>query len=257
MNAKLSHGPQALTPNFQEQGNRIELDGLTLHFLPIVNYAYPDIEKGTIVIWEDIWTKKEDLVKARIASLLNKNKSIAARDTTLVPLEMPEMDSFLNANHLMGSAKVKYKYGLRYKGVLVAVASFSGVKTYYREQGPCKSTELVRYASVTGVNVMGGLSKLLEHFIDKVQPDDIMTYADREWSDGGVYETLGFKLVEQTSPNIFWVHPKEMIRYSAQRLPEIRLTEKLDAQSLAEFLLEQGYCRIHNAGNLKYLLAIN
>ena len=39
----------------------------------------------------------------------------------------------------------------------------------------------------------GGMGKLLQAFIDDVHPDDIMSYADEEYPDGGeVYARLGF-----------------------------------------------------------------
>ncbi len=36
------------------------------------------------------------------------------------------------------------------------------------------------------------MGKLLKAFIKVVNPDDIMSYADLEWSEGQVYNTLGF-----------------------------------------------------------------
>ena len=43
-----------------------------------------------------------------------------------------------------------------------------------------------------GQGIAGGMGKLLSRFIADVEPDDIMSYADIEWSDGGVYRHLGF-----------------------------------------------------------------
>ncbi len=53
-----------------------------------------------------------------------------------------------------------------------------------RSKNPYRSYEMVRFANVTGVTVTGGLSKLIKAFAEEVKPDDIMTYVDREWSDG-------------------------------------------------------------------------
>ena len=43
------------------------------------------------------------------------------------------------------------------------------------------------------MRISGGMGKLLKAFIKEVQPDDIMSYADLEWSEGDVYTALGFK----------------------------------------------------------------
>ena len=44
---------------------------------------------------------------------------------------------------------------------------------------------------------------MLKTFIKEVQPDDIMSYADLEWSAGDVYAQLGFELEGAKSPVIF------------------------------------------------------
>ena len=56
-----------------------------------------------------------------------------------------------------------------------------------------RSYEWVRYASLAGTRIIGGMGKVLKHFIDEQHPDDIMSYADLEWSDGAVYQALGFE----------------------------------------------------------------
>ena len=57
------------------------------------------------------------------------------------------------------------------------------------------SYEWVRFASLKGVRVQGGMSKMLRQFIDDLDPDDIMSYAPLQNGDeGSVYEMLGFQL---------------------------------------------------------------
>ena len=48
---------------------------------------------------------------------------------------------------------------------------------------------------------------MLKHFIEEVQPDDIMSYADLEWSEGSVYQTLGFTLEGTKDPVMFRIGP--------------------------------------------------
>ena len=49
------------------------------------------------------------------------------------------------------------------------------------------------------------MGKLLETFIQDVRPDDIMSYADLEWSEGSVYGQLGFTLEGKKGPVTFMV----------------------------------------------------
>ncbi len=195
-------------------------------------------------LWEDLWYHRQTQVQARIRALMGDSARIFARHTTARRIDKPTLDAFLALNHLQGSTQSKYKYGLYNKEELVAVASFSGKRPVKRNGKALDSYELVRFASRSGHTVTGGLSKLLATFIREVQPGDIMTYADRDWSNGHSYEQLGFKHIENTMPQTFLVHPHEMLRLYPHRLPP----------GLSETdLLEKGYCRIYNAGNKKYV----
>ena len=54
-------------------------------------------------------------------------------------------------------------------------------------------------------SMIPGMGKMLKAFIKEVDPDDIMSYADLEWSEGNVYEQLGFVLEGQKEPVMFVV----------------------------------------------------
>ena len=90
-------------------------------------------------------------------------------------------------------------------GELVAVATFSNGRKWVKGEKTIRSYEWTRYASLPGVRLSGGMGRLMKAFIDDVKPDDIMTYADLEWSEGGVYEALGFVLEGVKSPVLFEV----------------------------------------------------
>jgi hypothetical protein len=58
-----------------------------------------------------------------------------------------------------------------------------------------QSGELIRFCNKLDYTVVGGLSKLLKHFITQYQVDDVMTYIDKDWSDGKSFIQLGFEVV--------------------------------------------------------------
>jgi hypothetical protein len=95
---------------------------------------------------------------------------------------------------------------------------------------------------LSGHTVVGGLDKLVQAFFHEKQPDDLMTYADRDWSDGESYLRLGFECIGETPPQTFWVHPSEKLRIYGHRLP---FSE--------EEMRSRGYFPIFNMGNLKFL----
>lgn len=211
-----------------------------------------------ISIWEDRWSNCHQQVMARIGNMFGRFKRIHARQTEVIKITQPDLDVFMNRNHLYGSAQAKYKYGLLYQKELVAAASFSGLRNYYRSQSVYRSSELIRFANKNGYCVVGGMGKLLKHFIRSKQPDDIMTYADCDWSSGHSFVQLGFTVVEKTPFQTFWIHPSGKIRYATHRLPNelIHDFQQQHRYGLEEFIKRQGYTQVFDRGNIKYLKII-
>lgn len=128
---------------------------------------------------------------------------IFARNCKVEKIGRQEAGVFFSANHRLGDTRCRYCYGLFLKkahgslaeGTMVAAAGFSGPRTWRRreEETPWKSFEWVRYASLEGYGVDGGMGKVLSAFIEEVHPDDIMSYADASSPhQGEVYRLLGF-----------------------------------------------------------------
>ena len=83
-----------------------------------------------------------------------------------------------------------------------------------------RSFEWVRYASLPGVRVLGGMGKLLDRFVEEVGPEDVMTYADLEWSDGRAYRELGFRPAGPREPVEFAVDPATWRRMPLKYVPD-------------------------------------
>lgn len=88
-------------------------------------------------------------------------------------------------------------------GTLVAVAEFSNARKWIKGGRTIRSYEWIRYASLPYTRIAGGMGKILKAFIEDVHPDDIMSYADLEWSDGSVYRQLGFREDGAKPPVLF------------------------------------------------------
>ena len=160
--------------------------------------------KGTklIHLWEDVWFNKSNQVLGRIASILGLNKRIHGRKTIVQKIDKSIAQPFLNQNHLQGFVSSRHKFGLFEKDELVAVGTFSALRKMNYEEN-YKSAELIRFAVKSGYSVIGGLSKLITHFSALYNPDDIMTYADRDWSAGEVYQKLNFIRTDLLNPQFF------------------------------------------------------
>jgi hypothetical protein len=194
------------------------------------------INHQVINIWEDVWMHKTDLVKARILSIIGQAQKIHARQTKVVRIDKQQAQFFLSQNHLQGVTSAYYKFGLIFKEELVAVATFSKARIMYDGPVYYRSYELERFASKAGTNVVGGLSKLMKHFIKINHAQHIMTYADRDWSSGESYLKIGFNWVEETVPQLFYID-----ELNQSRLAENQITNS------------QNKIRIHNAGSIKFV----
>jgi len=86
--------------------------------------------------------------------------------------------------------------------------------------------EMLRFCSKLGYHVIGGASKLLKFFEREYRPKSLVSYADRRWSQGKLYKTLGFKL-DHVSPPDYW-YVKGKIRMNRCNFQKHRLKDILE-----------------------------
>lgn len=206
-----------------------------------LKYQYQQQGINLIHLWKDIWFLRQKQVLNRLCSLLAIGQlNVHGRKTKVVQLSQQEADDFMESHHLQGAVKSRYKLALQHGTDIVAVATFSAKRKMTRISADYQSIELIRFANASGLNVQGGLSKILKHLIALLQPDDVMTYADLDWSTGAAYEKLGFKMVEQQEAAQIWLDSGSGKRYFSHRLPENKA--------------DHTFIPLFNTGNLKYIL---
>ncbi|OFY44066.1 MAG: hypothetical protein A2X18_08075 [Bacteroidetes bacterium GWF2_40_14] len=205
-----------------------------------------------ITLYEDEWVTKYQLVTNRLLANLGRQKSVFARNCVVKPISAESAREFLEKNHILGYTACSYKYALYIRKAtedineneIVAVAMFSAPRPMVREGKKILSYEWVRYAGLAEYRIAGGMGKLLKYFIDKYSPDEIMSYADKDWSDGNVYRKLGFKYSCDTEPIDFYVDRTSMERIPAKK---ILRDKQYDPQDLYK-----KYFLLRNQGNLKF-----
>lgn len=171
-----------------------------------------------VLVPEDMWRGRPGMMRPRLLAQLGRFRSVFARNTVVSRIGKEEAASFLDRCHSYRDAASRYRYGVFTKaGELVAVASFSSGRTWVKEGRTVRSYEWVRYASLPEVRVVGGMGKVLKAFEEDVHPDDIMSYADMEWTDGAVYERLGFVEDGIRPPVQFVIDPVSWVRTALSR----------------------------------------
>lgn len=235
------------------------LPGLAPEDLQQLQYVYRTEGVMLVQLWEDIWLNRPLQVLSRISSMLGRNSKVHGRKTKVKSVTQTEADDFFDLFHLQGSASARYKYALTLEHEVVAMASFSAKRRMTRraEEG-YTSVELIRFATIDGITVQGGLSKLIRHLVKTIAPNDVMTYTDMDWSPGKGYLKLGFELADTSAPAEIWLDTANMTRYFPHRLPdELRSAlGLLSPDEAAAYMTSKNYIRIFNTGNLKYILSL-
>ena len=205
-----------------------------------------------LFLYEDRWISGGEVLRKRILARLGRFRSIFARKCNVVSGSSiaPQVADFMESYHSYGNARCKHRYALLYEGELVAAATFSKPRPMPREDGRTYlSFDWVRYASVPGTRVVGGMGRVLKAFLKDAavmgqeagMPIEVMSYSDNEWSVGDAYIRLGFRPIGERAPVRYLVDANTGQRYSVRKFSLLPAAEGQ-------------FYEIHNQGSRKFLL---
>lgn len=213
-------------------------------------------------IFEDEFNSKHNIVISRLKNhlKLNTNK-LYARNCTVKTVSNLDKKLFLEENHIQGNSNTSINYGLYYNDKLVSVMTFGKINS---SRGKLTNNtdniyELNRFCSLLNSTVIGAAGKLLNKFKSEYNAKKLISYADRRWSNGDLYEKLNFKFLHNTTPN-YWYTKDFRKREHRYNYRYNLLSEKLEIfnEEKTEFenMTDNGYCRIWDAGSKKYELQL-
>lgn len=238
----------------------IEFDGIFWHNELLKDKQYHlnktvECEKKGIRllhIFEDEWRNKSDIWKSMLCTILRHSvERIYARKCNVCHVDSKTAREFIDKNHLQGKCNSQYNYGLYYDGELVSLMTFG--KTRHFIGGSSHQYELLRFCSKLGMTVVGGASKLLSHFIEDMNPQSIVSYADRRWSCGNLYDRLGFTLYNKSNPNYYYIiNGERKNRFNFRKSILIKKYGCPQEMSEHEFCLQNKWYRIYDCGCLCY-----
>ena len=206
-----------------------------------------------IHIFEDEWIYKKDICKSRIKNILGSSTRLYARKCEIVELTNKEANKFFTENHIQGNVAAKIIYGLKYNNEIVSAMSFGNLRKNLGQKSTDGSYELLRFSNKQNMTVVGGASKLFNHFVKQVNPCDIISYADRRWSMGNLYEQLNFKFSHESEPNYFYIIGNERKnRFGFRKDILISKYGCLPNDTEHNFCLNQGWYRIYDCGTKVY-----
>jgi hypothetical protein len=241
----------------------IEFDGLYWHSELYVSSDYHlsktnlCIKNGIqlIHIFEDEWMYRKEIVKSRLKNILGLTENkVFARKCEVKEIPPKIAKSFLNNNHIQGYTNSNIKLGLYHNNNLVSVMLFN--KPRKGIGNTVDGYELSRFASKLDINVLGGASKLFKYFISNYSANNVISYADRRWSNGNLYDKLGFTLKSINRPTYWYIFNnkrKHRLLFRKQLLIKDGYDKNLTEHSI---MLNRKIFRIYDCGTKTYILKL-
>ena len=203
-----------------------------------------------IHIWEDDWVERCDIIKSQIKNLMFKNDDkISARKCVVREVELNECRNFLNLNHIQGYVNSSVKLGLYKDNQLVSLMTFDCFEG--RKKMESGGWNLSRFCNLINISVVGAASKLLRHFINNYKPIRIVSYADRDWSEGNLYYKLGFDLISKSKPDYKYVLGGSRLHKS--NFKKTKLKYKVTE---SEYIKSIGLTKIWDCGKMKFQMIL-
>ena len=204
-----------------------------------------------IHIFEDEWLLKKEIVKSRLKNILGLTPNkVYGRKCVIKEVTPKEAKIFLENNHIQGNVNSKIRLGLYYNDILIGLMTFGSLRKNLGNKSNKNIYELFRFCNLSNYIIIGGADKLLKHFIKHYKPKEIISYADRRWSQGDLYNKLNFIFSHNTKPNYFYlVNDKRENRFNYRK--DILVKEGFDKNKTEhDIMLERKIYRIYDCGSI-------
>lgn len=233
----------------------IEFNGLYWHSEKFLNknYHYDKALAAEAVgvrllqVWEDDWVNRRSIVESHIRAVLGclSSERVFARKTNVRKIDKIVASDFLNSYHIQGFVGSSVYLGLYSGEVLVAVACFLKNGDDYI---------LSRYC--TSYHVVGGHGKVIAFFEANYNFGKLITFADRCFSDGGLYLKTGWVVDGFVPPDYSYVvsnqrqHKFGFRKSNFESDPNLLFDESMTERELAEL---NDLVRVWDAGKVRFV----
>lgn len=203
-----------------------------------------------IHIFEDEWIYKQNIIKSIILNKINIKNTISNETKILEINDNNIVKDFLEKNHIHGYIKSKIKIGLFHKNELVSIMIFGNIKNKFKKHN---NYELLRFCDKLNTDVINSEEQIINYFIEKYKPSEIITYIDRSKFSNKLFKNIGFDFVCNTEPKYYYII--DNIRFNRYIFKKENLIKDgFDPnKSEHEIMLEQKHYRIYDSGDMKYI----
>lgn len=226
--------------------------------------AAADAGYRLITLYGSEWETRKPVIKRLLRNAIGKGRGrLMARKCELKTVTNADATVFYDKYHPQGGAGHGEHYGLYWNDKLVACMRFTHGSND-RGNNKTRVWTLSRYA--TRVTVAGGASRLLKAFVTDKSPKQVKSFSDNRFFGGGMYETLGFELKEESSADyMVWHHrlglrhkshwQRREIQDRARQLgAEIDFNHETDPRTERDMTYLLGARRIYDCGKKTWVL---
>jgi hypothetical protein len=210
--------------------------------------ACNDTNIRLFTIFEDEWLHREAQVKGRLKAALGKcSRRFVARKLKVKLIDTKTAQDFYEAYHIQGG-KISdtYSAGLFNGDELIGAMSFG---KHHRNN---KEFVLNRLCFKEDCYVIGGASRLFKFLLDESKYETIISWSDNRWSEGGVYESLGFIMEENMKPDYSYVDSRTYDKRIPKQSQQKRSTNCPEGKTEKEWAEERGLYRIWDCGKVRW-----
>ena len=250
--------PQELDIYLPEQKFAIEYNGLYWHSEERKGKKYHlqktlDCRKQDVQlfhIFSDEWREKQEIVESMIRQRVGKvDDKIFARKCKLKVVPRTQSKDFFNTTHISGNTRSKITFGLYYREELVMALSLR--TPFHRTYRDRNLVEIARMASALNTVVVGGFSRLLKRVKSWALKEGcagILTYADRRFGEGKVYQLSGFDYKGTTNLDYWYTDGRERFNRFGYRAQSGKTEKQVTA--------EAGVYKVFGCGSNIYELSL-
>ncbi|CAB4130363.1 Restriction_endonuclease_like domain containing protein [uncultured Caudovirales phage] len=205
--------------------------------------------------WDWEITDKWDIIISKIEHRLGLSRKLYARQLSVKEVPKQETKIFLESNHIQGACPSKVNLGLYVNDNLVMIATFGSSRFSNKY-----NWELLRMAGCKYTTVVGGAAKLIAYFKKMYMQlnETLVSYCQRRFSRGNVYNQIGFELQHTTDPGFQYVK-SGLPAGSRNQWQKHMMPEKLPvfdpALSGNQNMINNGYYRAWDCGQFVFVLS--
>ena len=217
---------------------------------------YECLEKNIrlITIFSDEWLLRQEQVKGFLLSVLQANKIIYARKCSVSTIDAQTSKEFIQRHHIQGCGRSpKVSFGLYKKDDLLGVLSLN---LHHRDSS---QYVLDRLVFKQGNTVIGGVSRLFKLACRWCVDNNIkqlVTWSDNRWSNGKIYQKLGFTLETESRPDYSYVeikNPKKRISKQSMKKSKTGCPPETTER---QWCINNGYGRIWDCGKKRFVFSM-